>query len=281
MDGLGTANHEGESHPIVTVVIPCYNHARYVERSINSVLEQDYANIQLIVVDDGSSDGSVELIEALSRRNPFVFVKQKNSGVCRALNRGIREHGVGEYVAILASDDYWRSDKIRLQVEAMRSSACSEFCFSRARVFYENNRCGFRLGRIFPGRCLKGRVLNSVFMRQHVPAGTMLFSRLLFDRVGGFDEGLKEEDWDFVIRCASETEFVGINEPLLFYRLHEGNTMKTAGRSSIFCQKAKILSKNIHLVGPWRWIASIVVHFVHDMIVCKLFDLILFWRKHA
>jgi alpha-1,3-rhamnosyltransferase len=93
----------------------------------------------------------------------------------------------------------------------------------------------------------------------------MMFARSLFDELDGFDETLREEDWDFVIRSAAATPFCAVAEPLLYYRAHAGNTMKTAGRPRIFQQKALILSKNMHLVSPWRGWLAIGFHFAHDI----------------
>ena len=249
--------------PTVTVIIPCYNHAPYVARSVNSVLDQDYPAIQLIVVDDGSRDASIAVLEELARKRPFSIVRQENRGICRTLNRAITEFATGEWIAILASDDFWHPEKIRRQIDALRVMPDSRFCFSQARKF-EDEKCA-DVGRIFPAKVHQGQVLDRVFIRQHVPAGTMMFARSLFVELGGFDETLREEDWDFVIRSAAKSPFCAVPQPLLYYRSHAGNTMRTAGRRRIFQQKAMILSKNMHLVSPWRWLVAIGFHFCHDV----------------
>lgn len=253
--------------PMVSVVMPCYNHERYVERAIISVLNQSYSNIELIVIDDGSVDSSVDRIRALRDRFGFKLICQDNRGVCKTLNRGILEAAHGQYIALLASDDFWHPDKLRLQMRAMRQHPESEFCFSQAIEFVDENNVD--AGIVFPRKCLSGNVVNQVFVRQHVPAGTMLFSRALYDRLGGFDENLKEEDWDFVIRSAAATSFVSVDTPLLYYRSHSGNTMKTRSRAAIFHQKAKILAKNYDLVNPWRWLFAIFLHFIHDIVLSR------------
>ena len=94
----------------------------------------------------------------------------------------------------------------------------------------------------------------------------MVFARSLYDELGGFDESLREEDWDFVIRSAAATSLVAVDEPLLYYRAHEGNTMRTIARHRIFQRKAAILSKNMHLVSPWRWLWAVSYHFAHDIV---------------
>lgn len=256
--------------PLVTVIIPCYNHAGFVARAVQSVLDQDYPSIQLVVIDDGSRDNSVAVLESLVRDQRFTLVRQANSGICRTLNRAVREFSKGEWIAVLASDDFWRHDKIRLQIEALRQMPGARFCFSQAREFRDEARA--KEGRVFPARVRQGNVLRQVFVRQHVPAGTMMFARSLFDEIGGFDERLREEDWDFVIRSAAASPFCAIQQPLLYYRAHEGNTMRTAGRRRIFQQKAMILAKNMHLVSPWRWLTAILVHFAHDIMLSALRD---------
>lgn len=249
---------------MITVIMPCYNHAQYVERAILSVYAQTYTQIQLIVIDDGSSDSSVQVLEGLRDQLGYTLLTQKNQGVCKALNRAIKEAAEGEYLALLASDDFWHPDKLRLQVDALDTNPRSEFCFSQAFEFKDEN--DLTKGKVFPKKCLSGQVLNNVFIRQHVPAGTMLFSRRLYDQLGGFDESLKEEDWDFVIRSAAITAFSSVDVPLLYYRSHEGNIMKKRSRRKIYHQKVKILSKNFDLVNPWRWLFAVVLHFSHDIL---------------
>lgn len=264
----GAAKESGVEMPLVTVIMPCYNHERFVERAVLSVIDQTYSRVQLVVIDDGSRDASVAKLQALRDTLGFTLICQENRGICRTLNRAILEAANGEYIALLASDDFWRSDKLSLQIEALQRRKDSEFCFSQAVEFSDEENP--EVGRIFPKKCLTGHVLNAVFVRQHVPAGTMLFSRRLYDRLGGFDESLKEEDWDFVIRSAAATPFVSVDVPLLHYRSHQGNTMKTRNRAAIFHQKAKILAKNFALVAPWRWFFAIALHFAHDIVLSRL-----------
>ena len=250
------------SSPLVSVVIPCYNHQYYVEKSLKSVIAQTYKNIEIIVIDDGSKDNSVKVLKELQKNNKFILECQENMGVCNTLNRAIGMSN-GKYIAILASDDYWDLTKIEKQVKVLETSKNSEFCFTQALEFDSNTDKNMR---IFPKNPLSGNVLNSVFVRQHVPAGSMMFSKNLFDKLSGFDESLKEEDWDFVIRSAANTNFTSIKEPLFFYRSHESNIMKKRGRKEILKQKILLLTKNFNLVSPFRWYFSISLHFFYDII---------------
>ena len=252
----------------VTVVIPSYNHREFVGAAIDSVLRQSHAAIQLVVIDDGSTDGSVQLLEALALQHGFELLTQANGGVCRALNRAIRERATGRYIALLGSDDVWESEKLALQVARLRAAPGAEFCFSQARTFRRTPADAS--GPPFPGRPLEGRVIGRVVLRQHVPAGTMLFTRALYDALGGFDEQLKEEDWDFVIRAATRTKFVAVHRPLLFYRAHATNMMRVRPRREIFHQKMLVLAKNFPVLPAGRWMFAVLVHFVHDVLLGSL-----------
>lgn len=254
--------------PLVSVIMPSYNHSGYVGQAIASVLAQTYPAVELIVVDDGSRDGSVEKLQAMSIEHGFRLICQENAGVCKTLNRGICEAATGEFIALLASDDSWHPDKIRLQIAALAATPDAQFCFSQAREFNDDGDLGS--GRVFPRRCARGNILDKVFVRQHVPAGTMLFSRRLYDALGGFDENLREEDWDFVIRSAANTPFAAVDQPLLNYRAHPANTMRTRGGHAIFHEKAKILAKNFNLVKPRIWLMANGLHFVHDILLGRL-----------
>ena len=247
----------------VSVIMPSHNHARFIERAVHSVLAQTYSNVELIVIDDGSCDDTVHRLRPLADEHGFRLIEQANVGVCATLNRGVREFATGEWIGLLASDDFWAPDKLRLQLEALAQAPASRFVYSQAVEFTDDIRP--EKGRVFPRSTFDGSVLDRVFIRQGVPAGTMVFARSLYDEIGGFDTNLKEEDWDFVIRSAAATPFTVVSVPLLYYRSHAGNTMKVSARTSIFQQKAKILAKNFHLVSPWRWLIAMLVHFVHDV----------------
>lgn len=245
--------------PLVSVIIPCYNHEKYLEQSILSVINQTYKNIELIVIDDGSKDKSVELIKNLQKTSDFKFIAQENIGVCKTLNKAVKL-SVGKYISILASDDYWEITKIEKQVNILENSN-SEFCFTQAIEFDEKEKKD-----IFPKEVNLNRINKTIFVKNIVPAGTMFFTRNLYNKLNGFDENLKMEDWDFVVRSSYLTNFSFIKEPLLYYRSHDSNIMKTRPRKETYKDKVVMLSKNFNLTSPWIWYFSISLHFFYDMI---------------
>ena len=250
-----------KNQPLVSVIIPSYNHKEFVLKAIRSVLDQTYKNIELIVIDDGSSDGSGELLQSASSTFGFFFHSQKNVGVCRTLNRGIREFSKGEYICVLASDDYYESAKIEKQLQTLAVTDDTEFCYTQAGEF--DSETGKTLN-VFPKKEFFGNVLNKLIFRQPYAAGSIMFTRELYDRVGGFDDCLPAEDWDFSLRCAAATKFIGVHEPLFYYRSHATNSMKLMGRRKIFRGKAMILAKNYLLVSPFRWLCALLFHYVYD-----------------
>ena len=247
--------------PLVSIIIPSYNHEEYIEQAVRSVIDQTYENIELIVIDDGSTDGSLTLLSNLSIKFGFTFVAQENQGVCNALNRGIREFSKGQVLCILGSDDRFHPNKIELQVKELSDNKSSEFCFTQAVEFDSNSGKDLR---VFPRKRFTGRVLNKIIFIQPYAAGSIMFTRSLYDKVGGFDPSLEAEDWDFSIRCASRTEFSCVPESLFYYRSHANNIMKVMPRRKIFHIKSIILAKNYMLVNPWLWILSVLFHFLYD-----------------
>lgn len=119
--------------------MPSYNHAAFIEEAINSVLSQSYENIELMIVDDGSIDNSVEVVKKFQDARIKLFVFEKNKGACEATNYGI-QNASGNYVAILNSDDIWHVDKLKLQFDIMSRNPRLGAVFSSARYVNEEGR---------------------------------------------------------------------------------------------------------------------------------------------
>ena len=257
------------AHPVtVSVIIPSFNHAAYVVDAIESVTKQEREGfeIDLVVIDDGSTDGSVELLERLRAQGAhrFRLVVKQNEGLCRTLNRAIREHSLGSHIAVLASDDMWRPDKLRIQLAALRDNPGCELCYSNAETFGENRNKGRSSSFIF-----SGSVKPWLTVYNFVPAGTILFTRRLFDEIGGFDEtGLKLEDWDFLLRASSRTKFCCVRENLLLYRIHgESSLVRMRRAGTLFGEKMKVLRKNRAISSPMLRAVSACLHFSLDRIL--------------
>jgi len=197
--------------PIVSVVIPAYNAAWCLGRSIESVLAQTFRDFELIVVDDGSTDGTGAVLVALDEE--IRVVRKPNGGLSSARNAGIAAAG-GRYVAFLDADDWWSPEKLARQVELMEARPELVFCSTATAVRTPEG------GALPDWRCGKegGTVLERIFAANAHVAGSgsaVVARREAFARVGGFDESLRSlEDIDMWMRLAGLGEYACIDAPL-------------------------------------------------------------------
>jgi glycosyltransferase involved in cell wall biosynthesis len=204
--------------PTVSVVIPSYNAARYVEAAVDSVLGQTFRNVEVLVVDDGSTDGTEAVLSRYGRA--IRYLRQENSGVSAARNRGIQE-STGRYVAFLDADDTWFPGKLDRQVAALESSGQHRACYSAHVICTEALaplaiQRSVRYGSTLEDLLLRGNVVGSIC--------TLICDRSLFSIAGNFDLDLSQcADWDMWIRLATITEFLYLDEPLVTYRQHGSN----------------------------------------------------------
>ena len=131
--------------PLVSVVIPCYNHEDYIEQSVLSVLAQTYQNIQLIVVNDGSTDTSGKVLDHLALKHSFDVIHQDNAGVSAAMNAGLNITR-GSYIATLDSDDLFLSDKIAKQVSFLNQNPHIAICGGNMVILTSAENCPYHAG---------------------------------------------------------------------------------------------------------------------------------------
>lgn len=210
--------------PLVSVIIASYNHAPYIEASILSVLAQSYPQVELLVVDDGSSDDSVARVEALQRVHGFDFRVQANQGLSRTLNEVIAR-AKGSLIAPFGSDDIMLPERIAKQVAYMADKPGVGICAGDIQTIdAEGNPCG--KPRALPLRRLD---FEDVFRdrKPGAPAPTLLFRREALERVGGFEPEVRLEDLMIELKITHAGYFIDIlGEPLALYRVHDSNTYK-------------------------------------------------------
>ncbi len=107
---------KNKSLPLVTIIVPAYNHDKYIEKCIDSIIEQTYQNIEIIIINDGSTDKTIDKIVSYAHHEKVVVIDQENKGLCKTLNVGL-SLAKGDYISILASDDYLIANKLEKQVE--------------------------------------------------------------------------------------------------------------------------------------------------------------------
>lgn len=212
-----------EYTPLVSVLMPAYNHERFVEEAIRSVWSQTYQNIELIVVDDASTDGSRDLIQRLKDQSPISMqttFKRKNAGISHSLNMAA-SLARGGWVAFLSSDDFFETDKIEKQMEVVKRLGSEFGCIhSDGWAINETGKVLYRSYSRSSIPPLQGTVFDDlVFNRARIIATTALVRRDLIGKVGGFDENLVAEDYDFYLRLARLTHFHYHDEPLVYVRI--------------------------------------------------------------
>jgi glycosyltransferase involved in cell wall biosynthesis len=209
--------------PEVSVIIPAFNSARYVTAAVDSVLGQTYQDLELLVVDDGSTDDTGA---ALCRYGASIrVIRQENSGVAVARNRGIAESR-GRYIAFLDADDTWSANKLVRQIEEVKRHPGCRFCYSAFTVVDADLRPLAVRRRIWDGPALEGLLLRGNIVGSIC---TVLCERSLFEGKNGFDPQLSQcADWDMWVRLATQTEFVYVDEPLVTYRQHGTNMSRNA-----------------------------------------------------
>ncbi len=211
-----------DSLPLVSVIIPAYNAEDFIRATLESVLSQTYKNIEVIVVDDGSRDRTVEIVECFAARdNRVILIQQVNSGVAAARNCAIQK-SKGEYIAPIDADDIWFPKKLEKQVQCMLQAKPSVGLVYTWSAFIDEE------GLLTGGYCAsnrQGKVLTTlVYTYIAGNASVPLIRRSCLDKVGLYNTKLKEqgaqgcEDWDIALRIAEHYEFCVVPEFLVGYR---------------------------------------------------------------
>ena len=210
--------------PLVSVIIASYNHAPYIEASIESVLGQSYPHIELLVIDDGSRDDSVERIRRLQVQHGFDFRAQQNQGLSRTLNEAIVRAN-GSLIAPFGSDDIMLPDRIAKQVAYLAGKPKVGICAGNIQEIDEHGQPRGTL-KALPLRSLD---FEDVFLDRQpgAPAPTLLFRREALQRVGGFDPQIRLEDLLIELKITHAGYCLdNLPDVLALYRVHATNTYK-------------------------------------------------------
>ena len=216
-----------QKKPLVTVICLCYNHAEFVVETLNSVLNQSYSNVELIIADDCSTDDSVTVIENWRQQHPEVpFIKnEKNIGNTKTINQAF-QYAKGDYLIDLAADDVLLSDCIAIQVRAFETSDLDRLGIVYGNV--ENIREDGSFDSYYYPIGSNGKVIskrNSGELYKEVISGETICSvssmikRSVFEALGGYDEHLAYEDFDFWVRASRIYDIAFIDAILVRKRI--------------------------------------------------------------
>ena len=209
--------------PQITVVVPAYNSMQYLPATLKSVFQQTYADFEIIVVNDGSTDNTEEYVLSLKDAR-LKLVVQDNQGLAAARNTGIA-HATGEYIAFLDADDLWESTKLEKQLRLFQENPEAGLVYTWVAYIDEQ---GHQTGRIFKD-CAEGRIWRELTIFNIVRCGSVpMVRRACFETCGTFDRSLDSavEDWDMWLRIAHSYDFLAVKEPLVYYRQRETSCSK-------------------------------------------------------
>tara|TARA_X000000950_G_scaffold193094_1_gene232840 strand:+ start:10988 stop:11821 length:834 start_codon:yes stop_codon:yes gene_type:complete len=201
----------------ISVVIPSYNRKDFLKRSIDSAINQTKKPLEIIVVDDGSTDGTETMIK--SDYDFVKFIKQKNKGVSAARNIGIKV-SIGEWICFLDSDDEWKKDKLEKQINAMKSNPGYKF-FHSNEIWIKN---GLRINQKKKHKKYGGDIFDKCLDMCRISPSSVMINKTVFDEVGNFNEDLVVcEDYELWLRICDKYKVFFIDEPLIIkYGGHQG-----------------------------------------------------------
>ena len=248
--------------PLVSVIIPAYNHAQYADSTIRSIITQDYQNIELIIIDDGSRDNTLEVIESMRERCEQRFVRfhvetQENQGTCVTLNRLIAK-AQGAYVLPIASDDELLPGAISAMVAKMEQTpeaglvvgrniimdSEDKTCFwdeSRNNVYIPEKAkylsfSDFLDATTYPTTHPKWGTYEALLQCNHIPNGYLIRKSIL-DQIPPFTKEAPLEDWWLMLQIAKISRIVSINKETFRYRWHAANTIKQKDKMRTYAQQ--------------------------------------------
>ena len=228
----------------ISIIIPSFNHDKYIEAAIDSVINQSIEDWELIIVDDGSSDNSLETIKRFSDPRINLFC-QDNRGAHSAINLGLRE-ATGKYLAILNSDDVYHPKRLEHMLQLFEENPRSHFAGSHIQIINERGeKLGIKHGYqdshpwalVHTEKSFRtANDLHLALLTENYLATTsnFIFTRTLFEKVGEFRPLRYSHDWDFALRASETTPFLLVPEALLQYRIHQSNTIKENPSAMIF-----------------------------------------------
>lgn len=218
---------------MVSIIIPAFNSEKYIRESVDSALGQIYKNIEVIVVDDGSTDNTKKVLEPYIVRNKIRYIYQKNNGLSAARNLGIKA-AKGEFIAFLDADDIFLPEKVRKQIEYLENNPKCDMNYCGIYHFYENKPQNFfKLNyKYFSGN----EVFKELLWKNFINPLSVVFKRETIEKYGMFDETFRRtEDWEYWVRLAWQgAKFCFLPDILAKYRIN---------RKSMTYEKSGVLQR--------------------------------------
>lgn len=212
--------------PLVSVIVISFNHKDFVEQAVRSVCDQTYRNVELIVIDDCSTDGSIDLLPELQKKYAFIYLQnEKNSGLNTSILRAF-EKVTGDYVSLFSADDYLVLNKIEAQLDYLDKTGADGVYSNAYRLEGEKVSPLVQDKVFFSGN--KQATLEYLYQHDwNAPLlQSSLFKRAVFFDLAQIRKVYKSDDWAFIIKAYQLYDVRFLNEPYVYYRIHPNNTHK-------------------------------------------------------
>lgn len=230
--------------PTVTVILPCYNGARWIVKTIESIQAQTYPNFELLIIDDGSIDCSRRNIESFLRDGRIRYIYQNNQGFSAALNRGLKE-SKGEFISFIGQDDLWIPEKLSTQIEYLNAHKESGIVFSDYYTINLEGKIIESKRTKMPHTNLRKEIVKRLFLNNFIGFETVLVRRQCFDIAGNFDEQMVGfSDHDLWLRIAGQFNLSYIASFLVKKRSHEFQLSKR--KESVLRDEFLLVEKALH-----------------------------------
>ncbi|MGD1703493.1 glycosyltransferase [Dapis sp. BLCC M229] len=219
--------------PLISVIIPAYNSEKTIQETIESVIEQTFDDWELIVVNDGSQDRTLEVVSRIKDPRIKLF-SYSNAGASASRNRGF-DNSVGQFIAFLDADDLWTTDKLESQLNALQLHPEAAVAYSWTDYIDESGNFFKQGGRVV----FNGDVYSKLLVRNFLENGSNpLIKREAINEVGGFDQSLQgTEDWEIYLRLGKKYHFVAVEKPQILYRFSTNSISSNPFTQEVECLK--------------------------------------------
>ncbi|WP_413490530.1 glycosyltransferase [Shewanella baltica] len=238
--------------PLVSILIPVFNHSDYIDECLDSILNLDYPNIELVLCDDGSKDDSYEKVKNWLHKNQSIRAKlftQENQGVCKTLNRLIKESS-GVYISICASDDFLIPKGIQQRVTALENNPTKLAVIGDAKLIDQDSNIIAASAMKYLYKAdyhhLRNDLVSELVFQWSVVGPTLLIKRDAYNQVGLYDENLVVEDREFYLRLLKCDGLIFIPEIVSGYRIHTGNASRKSKSAKLVVLKEVATSNCKH-----------------------------------
>jgi glycosyltransferase involved in cell wall biosynthesis len=262
--------------PTISVVVPAYNCEQTILETIRSIQQQTFSDFELIVINDGSTDRTVELLSTVQDPRLKIF-SYENGGLPVARNRGI-ERSTGKFITFIDGDDLWTPDKLELQLAALQQHPEAGVAYSWTLVMDEKGES------FHPGTSVSfdGNVYPQLLLYNFIASGSnVMLRREVIEAVGEFDPTLKScEDWDYWLRVAPHWHFVVVRKPQILYRKSSGamsSKIEVMEKHHLIIQERAFRAappelqylKNQSLANKYQYLAQLCLTHVSDALGAK------------